>query len=912
MLDQILVQHRAHALPNISRKFSRSETEILSAFFNKCGLFNTARIVRAKYVHENPVITPTVYFDDVELDVDLADQYDAVFHPGLCARALDRVYTAVRTVANWKVKTSTQPNIIAQSVVQHVSSRIRTPQWKALAMTLMALTALGAAAGIAYGFYSFQKQAPAEEPPVSADVAQTMKYVDVQRRVRLQAQLNRPRPTIIAQGVPMDTVSKSLNEFRDSVVYFHDVTDNFFAQGIAIGGQNVIINHHNIPHFRQNEEVIVKTKTGSYHMLTKDCIRSYVECTDVALLVLPKQVPPLPSIVHRFITDDDIPNLATDLHAIYGRSRSQMYHHSFGVSTEPTNRTYLDNGVKHYHVIGLTLPYEGRAGDCGTPIFSYNTTLSSRNLIGMHSAGGSGHSVYTIITQETIRDLGATSSSQGIPPRMVKLPPAATEVRREPMQNHVSRKTAFRKTPFYAMLNEPLRVPAQLTPLNGVDPLETAYAKTVHRVRNIDPMFKRVADGKFKKLKCSLPRRMLSMHEAVFGAPKYGYAAMDLKASPGYPWTKHKDYNPKLGKASFISDGTIHPDVVSAVGKLLDDLRHGRKPASLFADALKDELRPIEKVRAGKTRIIHGGPIEVSIVGRMLFGPWVQALEQTSKMDSSAATCAVGLTHNDSFLQEVIKFREQDYDSFYTDIAGYDMSLCWELAEPSTIEINKWYNDDEQVARYNFVKYLFETDYIVYDIVYTLGLKNPSGQPITSQLNSTILEDTWVHVIMRITKRRGKTIPARVIRRAWFAKFYGDDSLVMIPKSWNITFDEVRAEFALLGIEITDSQKNTDGTYVAAEQTFLKRTIAKDEYGVTRFLLPLPLIWDQLNYAHKSNMTPIGLGNTARNMLIEAARHGKTQFDKLLCAIESAEEKSGTTMAFERDHAFYADIVKGE
>nr|ATL75300.1 polyprotein [teschovirus A2] len=102
----------------------------------------------------------------------------------------------------------------------------------------------------------------------------------------------------------------------------------------------------------------------------------------------------------------------------------------------------------------------------------------------------------------------------------------------------------------------------------------------------------------------------LSVREAVEGID--GLDPMDMDKSPGLPYVKkglrRTDlWNPKTGP-------TI--ELMAEINRYLDY----NYDKHVFLTFLKDELRPKEKVQAGKTRVIDVAGFGHAIVGRMLFG----------------------------------------------------------------------------------------------------------------------------------------------------------------------------------------------------------------------------------------------------------------------------------------------------
>ncbi|BBE37019.1 polyprotein [Porcine teschovirus 16] len=116
-----------------------------------------------------------------------------------------------------------------------------------------------------------------------------------------------------------------------------------------------------------------------------------------------------------------------------------------------------------------------------------------------------------------------------------------------------------------------------------------------------------------EKIRALLPHDFLeplSIREAVEGID--GLDPMDMDKSPGLPYVKkglrRSDlWNPQTGPSM---------ELMVEINRYLDyNYTH-----HVFLTFLKDELRPVEKVRDGKTRVIDVAGFGHAIVGRMLFG----------------------------------------------------------------------------------------------------------------------------------------------------------------------------------------------------------------------------------------------------------------------------------------------------
>lgn len=99
----------------------------------------------------------------------------------------------------------------------------------------------------------------------------------------------------------------------------------------------------------------------------------------------------------------------------------------------------------------------------------------------------------------------------------------------------------------------------------------------------------------------------LTMDDAIFGSEEV--ETIPANTSPGWPWT-----NWFKSKGEVVND----PDALKAIEEDWEDLNTPDYVPTGWSMNLKDELRPLAK--AHKPRAFMGGPIEMVLHGKRLFG----------------------------------------------------------------------------------------------------------------------------------------------------------------------------------------------------------------------------------------------------------------------------------------------------
>jgi len=236
--------------------------------------------------------------------------------------------------------------------------------------------------------------------------------------------------------------------------------------------------------------------------------------------------------------------------------------------------------------------------------------------------------------------------------------------------------------------------------------------------------------------------KVLSFEEACSG---YGsMPSLSRSSSAGYPLNlKHK------GKSDFFGrDGPFDfssPDCAALKSEVLhfiNEVKNDRYPEAIFMDFLKDEPRSFEKYYAGKTRLISGGPLVLTIVMRMYFGCLLS--ESTDKRIVTGNT--VGIIPYTEWGN--LLFRHQSVDrgaySIDNDFKAFDGSQESFLMETAFLPYSRkfYFNatEEEDSMRAKIFSYVSHPSHITNHgnvaVVYKLDGSNPSGQVLTTLLMS--------------------------------------------------------------------------------------------------------------------------------------------------------------------------------
>lgn len=720
---------------------------------------------------------------------------------------------------------------------------------------------------------------------------------------------------------------------HDSYAYLHISPYDPGARCVGLRGRFILTNFHVTKSLDSFGKVRLVTRQGDYTIPVKDLVRIEDAEDDLCLIELPKFVPEFPDITHRFIKDDDLITLGSNYARAVHAEGKEVCLEWYRDYVEPNIISYRGELSDYYHPFGLSLPICGIDGDCGTLVATFADQLNSRNLLGIHCAGNSECSQYTLVTQELLGILfSEVTHPQGHAPTIVPsstlietqkaavasgisdyliAPPSAKILGCTSIPDHIPRTTKQRRSLFYGKFGKPKRRPAALSrgqTTNGTDPLTNAYAAMQRLPQvSVDEVFQDCADQVFRYVKSGrVPRRTLTWDEAVKGIGNL--PALVLDTSPGYPWTHHPEaLKAKATTKEFFvkifDDGTywVHPDLFAKVEDDLEKLRQWTIPDWFFADKLKDELRPNDKVDAGKSRVFMAAPIDNHIVCRMLFGAIIAASDASRMQHPGLSSCAVGTQPRDLSISAMYQqLYGEEFEVHAHDQDKFDFHQQLVVALPVVRSINKWYgNSEDSLARETYVRAVYASVHISGCVVYQLAENGlPSGVFFTAHFNSWLLETCTLHVIHKSSLRQkneglcSKVLSPRQIKNAIFALYYGDDSWIAIPKRLiTVPSSDFFDGYLELGLKATHCIKDwpIDQPVPIGEITFLKRKVFKNADGHVVFALEIDHIYDMLNFCHKSYFSSAAFYNsTARNMLTEIALHGKSEFGKLVSLMEAS------------------------
>jgi len=337
-------------------------------------------------------------------------------------------------------------------------------------------------------------------------------------------------------------------------------------------------------------------------------------------------------------------------------------------------------------------------------------------------------------------------------------------------------------------------------------------------------------------------KRVLTFPEVINGNPQIiGFEPINMLTSAGYPYVMHTPPGQKGKKWLFTTDPetgemTSVPFLTAIfLEREAAAMKLERYP-SIWTDCAKDELRPLEKVKDGKTRTFSIAPVDFTMVFRKYFLSFCAFFMESRDQHFSS----IGMNPES---HEWTQMFERLFDVSTLGIAGdfgsWDGRLGAQLIHACTDVIDAWYASDpafyrpeHRNVRRTLTAEVNHTTVIMMNLVYGQHGGNPSGNPLTAILNTICNALLMRYAYLKIVPTNIASLS--ILNKNSYMKFYGDDHLIavtpMIGKFFNM--HSLSIFMASIGKEYTTADKKDVKTGNPLEPllklSYLKRHTRKD------------------------------------------------------------------------------------
>ncbi|APG78958.1 hypothetical protein 1 [Beihai picorna-like virus 114] len=394
---------------------------------------------------------------------------------------------------------------------------------------------------------------------------------------------------------------------------------------------------------------------------------------------------------------------------------------------------------------------------------------------------------------------------------------------------------------------------------------------------------------------------MISIEDALSGNPAFDLEPMNVKSSPGIPYNTMKGGTSKQGLIE--PTGILYPngkcqvkpveEVQKATLNRITLARKGLRPFSLWKDCLKDETRPIPKVHQGKTRIFTAAPFDFSLAVRIMMGRFKAAWQKKGiELGHSVGTDCLspdwGRLYN-----KLVSVSNYGFDC---DYSSYDGNLRADFMFAAIRIFAKVIAEQTYQTKYDvqpdeveeIIKVIcsecVETFQQSGDVVWQSQHGNPSGNPLTTELNCTVNFMYHWFCFRQILGKENCSL-RDFLSEIGFSCF-GDDAVFVFRAVDTVTFQKLAYWMNFLGQEYTNAAKTGSESALLhiSELSFLKRRFLPSEASNRIIMSPIEesSILGQFNWCSYPADSVDILQDTYENALIEMSQLGVEKFENFV------------------------------
>lgn len=729
-------------------------------------------------------------------------------------------------------------------------------------------------------------------------------------------------------------ISKNMANFvlaRKIEDKYHDIST--FGSMLGIGGDIFALPKHFTTRLRELNEIygdnsmyikISFSKTQEYYVCYDDIKiidLQYSHLADIAFIQC-KNICALPKLDRFFIKSTDESNLYGSY--LFGKRLDHNLHTLSATNVRMAAREYKQDKMEvpwlgkflPLHKIVIPMGYEfitsGVAvGDCGMVLMNVDEKMNARKIMGIHVAGtldgtcGLACPIYQddilevykqcgrFIAMNNIEFVDIEASTSILRPHIEEMFPVLGTVPLyggKKVKLTMPCKTKISKSVVFDIMEKDFGPhnfePAQLRPFrigdSVVSPMLLGLSKMTNVTKPIRPEIRKIiCDHMYTSvMDWNSPYihnpRLLTDDEMVNGINNLN--KIDITTSAGFPYQLNA---PSGGKRDwlFVEDGKMFMTsaMMEKVKMREEFAQKGLILDTFFVDTLKDETRPIEKVRMGKTRVFQVGPMCLSLLMRKYFG-WFLMHCQSTFVDGEMS---VGINPNSSDWTRLIRRLMRVGTKFINgDYSNYDAVMSQQIMMDVVDVINRFYGTDDETEDAFVRKVLFATFlnniHIIEDLMFIRLQGNMSGVAVTTNVNCMfnmfLLRYAYYMLVDKNFDRFHDLVQAA---------FYGDDNLVCIADS---IADKLNMQtycdiMKTLGIVYTTPDKGDMNVilYDLDNIVYLKRRFVERD-GVVYAQLDEQVMQEIPRWSESDPTNALDQLNRFNSVLYEAVNYGYSKY----------------------------------
>ncbi|APG78463.1 hypothetical protein [Hubei picorna-like virus 47] len=710
----------------------------------------------------------------------------------------------------------------------------------------------------------------------------------------------------------------------------------FTVNAIAIGGRKLLTVSHVFKHYEAGSYLSIDVTGSGFVKFQLEPDALFLDKTkDVAIISMPKGFFRLhKSKLNSFIAEKDVELVYRNPVALAIVEPNAGGWTVLRGECEPVLHVdyYTADGEQYVQQKGWEYNIPTKVGMCGASVIVHNTRIPGK-ILGVHVCGDAQSGYASVITKEYL-----TPHLEGEPKNGIPFPEAADKTAQckiipegyisfvgalpKEMRRRQPSKTSLIKTPIFDMIEPHQTEPSVLTSNDPrlevpIYPLKKGLLKLANQPvtfpQEVMSAVRESIQMEFEMLDPVRKPQLLNEEEIVVGNERFeGLEGMDLSTSPGFPYVLSRPHGEK-GKEYLFREGWAE-EVKEKYAHRKAEAMKGERVESVWMDCLKDEKRPIEKIKAGKTRIFCIPPVDYTMLCREYTLDWSAAVKNSrDKIACQVGIDVMSLEWN-ALRNRMCKFT----DKFVAgDFECYDGMLCGPIIQVVNEEINKFYGDSPDSANANVRNTL--TDEFVFTVssadgeLYLTYQGNPSGHPLTAPKNSFGNLGYMTGCFVGLALRRGLKHLANATAFRKFVRLiaYGDDNLLGIHNEVIDWFNQITISewFAEHGINYTTADKRE---CVEPYITFDECSFLKNKWGmsedVPNIYVPLmskTTIYELTNWMHNQPDSMEQLKVNLEDALRFAYFYGRAFYDDLRTRVAKALRKQNLNIELPT-YSFYS------
>lgn len=454
-----------------------------------------------------------------------------------------------------------------------------------------------------------------------------------------------------------------------------------------VSGRCFITNRHIVGTFEQFVRLYKQVGNQEYIFPVERCTVVTLPSShkfadrDVAMVECPTVVPVHVSLTKYFMTAEDysrheelarvaLIGYCIGVHAGYLTEKTSdkvRCHHKNDFELREANGKV--SRLRNFYTSGLeTVP-----GDCGSLLVALDNRFS-RKICGIHMAGFDQNDYTAVASALHAGVIGSLTAEMAVRMKhptsltngdyeVADVPELVFENGRITVNGEIGQKftlggmahtpvhrnyqTTISKSPVAEVFGPLKKKPARLAPFDDeygqrVDPMTMAMKKAATPAICVNANHLQRASDAVENMICRLAEerdaRTLTFEESVTGiVGDECYPPINRRSSPGYGWQKNGIGKTRwLGEEEYVLDNV---ELHAARNKALERLNEGMRVGAYWTDTLKDELRPLDRVEAGKTRLFSAGEMVFTLLMRQYFGGFAAHMMR-NKIETE---CCVGV-----------------------------------------------------------------------------------------------------------------------------------------------------------------------------------------------------------------------------------------------------------------------------